>query len=95
MATSSPSRINLFFITLVVEIPKSSVAMIRTITIDIINEKALQLLKDLELLQLIRVRNETAHGKSTNGAAQYKGAMTKQSKVEIDSQLNGLRNSWE
>lgn len=69
--------------------------MIRTITIDIINEKAMKLLKDLELLQLIRVRNEKAHGNSSNRTGQYKGAMTKQSTAEIDSQLNELRNSWE
>lgn len=69
--------------------------MIRSITIDIINEKALKLLKDLELLQLIRVRNEKAHSNPTNWAGQYKGAMTKQSTAEIDSQLNELRNSWE
>lgn len=69
--------------------------MIRSITIDIINEQALKLLKELELLKLIRVRDEKAHGTSPNWAKKYKGAMTKQSTDEIDGQLNELRNSWE
>ena len=33
--------------------------MIQTVTIDIINEKALKLLQDLELLQLIRMRKDS------------------------------------
>jgi hypothetical protein len=69
--------------------------MIRTITIDIINEKALKLLQDLELLKLIRVRKEKEQPASINWAERYKGAMTKQSISDIDNQLNDLRNGWE
>lgn len=69
--------------------------MIRTITIDIINEKALKLLQDLELLKLIRVRKEKEQSASINWAERYKGAMTKQSISDIDNQLNDLRNGWE
>jgi hypothetical protein len=69
--------------------------MIRTITIDIINEKALKLLQDLELLQLIRMRKDKAQPASINWAERYKGAMTKQSISDIDNQLNELRNAWE
>ncbi len=69
----------------------------KTITIDIINDKAIQLLKDLESLQLIRLRSEKSIETEniTNWAAKYKGAMQKQPLIEIDSQLNDLRNSWE
>ena len=69
----------------------------KTITIDIINDKAIQLLKDLESLQLIRLRKEKSIETEniTNWAAKYKGAMQKQPAIEIDNQLNDLRNAWE
>lgn len=66
----------------------------RTITIDIINEKAIHLLQDLELLKLIRLRKEKAGQKSTDWG-KYKGAMSKQPISEVDQQLNELRNEWE
>jgi len=69
--------------------------MIRTVTIDIINEKALKLLKELELLQLIRVRKETEQQVPLNWTDRYKGAMTKQSTSDIEAQLHEIRNSWE
>ena len=68
----------------------------KTLTIDIINDKAIKLLQDLESLQLIRVRRENplkeAHAK---WGTKYKGAMQKQPLIEVDNQLNDLRNSWE
>lgn len=68
----------------------------RTITIDIINEKAMNLLKDLELLELIRLRRDNLEEKqATIDWTKYKGAMTKQPLNEIDRQLNDLRNEWE
>lgn len=68
----------------------------QTLTIDIINSKALRLLQDLELLQLIRVRREKQPAATpTNWAVKYKGAMSKQSLTDIDNQLNELRNEWE
>lgn len=68
----------------------------QTITIDILNNKAIGLLQELELLQLIRVRKEKQHSDTlTNWAAKYKGAMTKQPLPDIDNQLNELRNEWE
>ena len=68
----------------------------QTITIDIINNKAIRLLQDLELLQLIRMRKEkTQNTTPTNWAAKYKGAMTKQPLTDINNQLNELRNGWE
>lgn len=68
----------------------------QTITIDVINKKALRLLKDLELLQLIRMRKEREFQRtSIDWATKYKGAMTKQPMIDIDRQLNELRNEWE
>ncbi len=69
----------------------------QTITIDIINKKAIKLLRDFELLQLIRLRREdrVARESAIDWTAKYKGAMTKQKPVDIDHQLNELRNEWE
>lgn len=68
----------------------------QTLTIDIINDNAIKLIKDMELLNLIRIRDEKTHEKETiNWTAKYKGAMQKQPIDEIEQQLNDLRNSWE
>lgn len=66
--------------------------MIQTITIDVMNEKAMKLLQDLELLQLIRLRKEkSTSANNSNWAIMYKGTMTKQPLNDIDNQLNELR----
>lgn len=68
----------------------------RTITVDIINEKALNLLRDMELLKLIRVRKDRPGEKPpAMDWTKYKGAMSKQPLNEIDQQLNELRSEWE
>lgn len=68
----------------------------QTVTIDIMNEKALSLLKNLEGLKLIRIRKSSVEGKdSINSIAKYKGAMQKQSLKDVDNQLKELRGSWE
>jgi len=67
----------------------------QTLTIDIINDQAVRLIQELELLKLIRVRKEKAPKEEVNLAIKYKGAMKKQLLNEVDNQLNDLRNSWE
>jgi hypothetical protein len=68
-----------------------------TVTIDILNEKAINLLRDLEVLKLIRLRREKGEPKVSAGnlVAKYKGAMSRQPINEIDQQLKCLRNEWE
>ncbi len=66
----------------------------QTLIIDVINNKALRLLQDMELLQLIHVRKEKQQI-AIDWTAKYKGAMTKQPLAEVDNQLNELRNEWE
>jgi hypothetical protein len=67
-----------------------------TVTVDIINDKAMKLLEDMELLQLIRVHTDTKSSSSNkNWIAKYKGAMTKQPLPEVDAQLKELRDGWE
>lgn len=68
----------------------------QTVTIDILNSKAVKLLQDMELLQLIRLRREQSGSETAiDWSAKYKGTMTKQSLTDIDNQLNELRNEWE
>ncbi len=70
--------------------------MKQTLTIDILDEKAVRLLQDLEVLQLIRVHTKKDDSKKTNIlTAKYKGSMQKQPVHEVDSQLENLRSSWE
>ncbi|GAA4206723.1 hypothetical protein GCM10022289_28000 [Pedobacter jeongneungensis] len=69
----------------------------RTVTLDILNDKALDLLKDLELLKVIRLRRDSdvqdVFGNDL--ISKYKGAMQKQPISEVDEQLNNIRNEWE
>ena len=68
-----------------------------TLTIDVLNNDALNLLKDLELLKIIRVRIDKGVVEVTakNLISKYKGAMTRQRLTEIDNQLDQIRNEWE
>ena len=67
--------------------------MNQSVTVEIINEGAMNLLRNMEHLRLIRVSdNEPVKKIDWN---KYKGAMTKQSIVAVDEQLNDLRNAWE
>jgi len=65
----------------------------QTVKVDIINDKALSLLKDLERLELIRLHD--AEIISHTDYSKYKGAMTKESVNEVNNQLQNLRNGWE
>lgn len=70
--------------------------MLKTVTIDIINDKALNLLMDLERLQLIRLRREDFKPSVKEiETRNLKGSMSKQPIDEVDNQLNALRNEWE
>lgn len=68
----------------------------RTIKIDIINTKVLNLLRELEQLKLIRVRKDRPKEKTVvKDTSKYKGTMSKQSLNEINKQLNELRSEWQ
>jgi hypothetical protein len=68
----------------------------QTLTIDIINDKAIKLIKDMELLQLIRVRKDNKQqNEPISWTTKYKGTMQKQLIEDIDDQINELRSSWE
>ena len=68
----------------------------QTYTVDIINERVIRLLRDLESLKLIRVREMVDENMTDEvWPSRYKGAMKKQPLSEIDKQLNELRGSLE
>ena len=67
--------------------------MNQSVTIEIINDGAMNLLRDMEYLRLIRV-SPKEHSPKTDWS-KYKGSMTKQSIDLIDEQLKELRNAWE
>lgn len=67
--------------------------MIRTVTIEILSKKAINLLKNMELDKLIRMRIKKE--KKTAKLEMYKGAMTKQSVESVEKQLKELRSAWE
>ncbi len=70
--------------------------LVDIINVDIINKKALTVLQDLEVLQLIRLRKDRQTPlMSTDWATKYKKAMPQQSLREIDEQLRNLRSAWE
>ncbi len=69
----------------------------RTITLDILDNKAVDLLRDLEALNIIRIQDdhEITEQPIIDLAKKYSGSMTKQSIEEIDKQLRDLRNEWD
>jgi hypothetical protein len=69
----------------------------KTITVDILQDEALNLLKDLEAMNVIRLHDtdEAKRIQHINAIKSYKGLMTKQSPEEIDKQLDDLRKEWD
>ena len=68
-----------------------------TITLDILDDNAMNLLKDLELLKVIRLHDISEPEAITppKSVKKYKGLMTPQTVEEIEKQLSDLRNEWE
>jgi hypothetical protein len=67
----------------------------QTLTIDILNQKALKLLKDLENLQLIRVRRKASSTTSkTKLSDKYKGIISKEQGLNLDEHIKEMRNEW-
>jgi Ni,Fe-hydrogenase maturation factor len=68
----------------------------QTITIDILNHKALKLLEDLELLQLIRLRKEkTLPAKDTLKRlkpSDFRGSISKETADKLNAHVEQSRN---
>ncbi len=66
-----------------------------TITIELVNEKAIQLIKELESLKLIRVTEELVDEENKRNWQRYKGAMSKEDIKSVEKQLSKLRSAWD
>lgn len=68
----------------------------QTVTLDIIEEKAIKLLEDMEGQRLIRLhKNLSNDPAAAERVAKLKGTMLKQPMTEIDRQLKEFRDEWE
>ena len=69
----------------------------QTITLDILDDKAINLLRDLETLNVIRLHGvkEYSDTRPMDAIRSYKGLMAKQPLDEIAQQLKDLRNEWD
>jgi hypothetical protein len=68
----------------------------RTVTLDIIDDKAINVLKGLESLNVIKLHDDVKNDvpATLDLASKYSGAMTRQTIEEIDKQLKDLRDEW-
>jgi len=71
--------------------------MAQTWRVEVLNDGALNLLRDMELMHLIRLSSEKSAPKRPGKdlIAKYKGALTAPSMDETDRQLKELREGWE
>ena len=67
----------------------------RTITVELRNNNALRLLKDLELANTIRVLDKDKKKDKTRLSASLRGGISKERAQELNEQLNQMRNEWE
>ena len=68
----------------------------RTITVDIISKEALDLLRDLEKKNLIRLHEDRQpESPSKTDWIKFKGAMSKEPLEKINHMLHELRSEWE
>ncbi len=68
----------------------------KTVTLDILNEKALNLLKDLELLNLIRFRKEKKEVASSKIklSDKYRGIISKEQGQDLKLHIKQMRSEW-
>lgn len=65
----------------------------RTITIDVINEKAYNILHELEALKLIKVHAETPVS-NEKLSDQLKGILTKEQGKDLNDHISKMRGEW-
>ncbi|TVQ06676.1 MAG: hypothetical protein EA361_19330 [Bacteroidetes bacterium] len=67
----------------------------KTVTVELRSNKALRLLKDLELANIIRVLDKDIREEKAKVSASLRGAITKERAQELNKQLNQMRNEWD
>jgi len=66
----------------------------RTVKVELLNNNALRLLKDLELANIIRVLDKEKKKKATSLSESLRGSISKERALELNKQLNQMRNEW-
>jgi hypothetical protein len=67
----------------------------KTLTIQILDQKAMDLIKEMENQHLLKI-NKSQQSKSTiDWVTKYKGSMSVESLEQTDQQLEELRGAWE
>ena len=70
--------------------------IVNSVQIDILSDKVINILRELESLKLIRLHNNlTATSDARIKIKKMKGTMSKANLNEIDRQLNQLREEWD
>jgi hypothetical protein len=67
----------------------------QTITVELMNNHALKLLKDLEQAQIIRLVKNTQKPKDKKLSEQLWGTITPLRVNEIQTKIDEIRNEWE
>lgn len=68
----------------------------RTVTLDILNDKALNLLKDLEVLNLIKFREEKKEvaPAKIKLSDKYRGIISKEQGQDLKLHIKQMRSEW-
>lgn len=67
----------------------------KTVTVELRNNNALRLLKDLELANIIRVLDKDKKKQKSKLSESLRGSISKKRAKELNEQLNQMRNEWE
>lgn len=67
----------------------------KTVTVELKNNNALRLLKDLERADIIRMLDKDNKKEKSKLSASIRGAISKDRAQELNKQLNLMRNEWE
>ena len=70
-------------------------ADMKTVTVELRNNNALNLLKNLELIDVIRVIDEDSKGSNGHLAASLRGSISKNRAQDLNNQLEQSREEWE
>jgi predicted XRE-type DNA-binding protein len=65
----------------------------KTVTVELINEYALQLLQDLEKAEVIRLVDVAVNKPSIS--RKFRGKISKQTADDLHNQLNTMRDEWQ
>ncbi|TVQ93739.1 MAG: hypothetical protein EA393_01845 [Bacteroidetes bacterium] len=66
----------------------------KTITVELRNNNALRLLKDLERANIIRLLDKEEEKEKPRLSASLRGAITKERANELNDQINQMREEW-